>query len=77
MSVARFIADQRTKFRVPHAVTCRVLQVSPAWFSKRAGRAEESDGPHTDTDRRRAELAPEVGVRGACDAAVGRKRDIW
>ena len=34
MSVARFIADQRTFYRVPHAFTCRVLAVSPSWFYK-------------------------------------------
>ncbi len=34
MSVARFIADQRTFYRVPHAFTCRVLCVSEAWFYK-------------------------------------------
>jgi len=34
VSVARFIADQRTFYRVPHAFTCRVLAVSPSWFYK-------------------------------------------
>lgn len=34
MSVARFIADQRTFYRVPHAFSCRVLAVSEAWFYK-------------------------------------------
>ncbi len=34
MSVARFIADQRTFYRVPHAFSCRVLSVSPSWFYK-------------------------------------------
>ncbi|TVS74408.1 IS3 family transposase, partial [Mycobacterium helveticum] len=69
MSVARFIADQRTKYRVPHAVTCRVLQVSLAWFSKWLGRAEDPDGLHTDTDRRRAEL--DVAVAKAFAKAKG------
>jgi putative transposase len=32
--VARFIADQRTMYRVPHAFTCRALQVSESWFYK-------------------------------------------
>ena len=30
MSVARFIADQRTNYRVPHTVTCLLLGVSLA-----------------------------------------------
>ena len=34
MSVARFIADQRTKYGVPHAFSCRLLEVSEAWFYK-------------------------------------------
>ena len=34
MSVARFIADQRTKYRVPHAFSCRLLGVSESWFYK-------------------------------------------
>jgi len=34
VSVARFIADQGTFYRVPHAFTCRVLAVSEAWFYK-------------------------------------------
>jgi len=34
VSVARFIADQRTFYRVPHAFTCRVLALSEAWFYK-------------------------------------------
>jgi hypothetical protein len=34
VSVARFIADQRTFYAVPHAVSCRLLEVSEAWFYK-------------------------------------------
>ena len=39
MSVARFIADQRTNYRVPHTFTCALLGVSLAWFYKWVGRA--------------------------------------
>jgi len=39
VSVARFIADQRTFYRVPHAFCCRVLSVSEAWFYKWRGRS--------------------------------------
>ena len=39
VSVARFIADQRTKHRVPHTLTCALLGVSLAWFYKWLGRA--------------------------------------
>ena len=34
MSVARFIADQRTKYRVPHTITCMLLGVSLSWVYK-------------------------------------------
>ena len=34
MSVARFIADQRNNYRVPHTITCLLLGVSLAWFYK-------------------------------------------
>jgi putative transposase len=35
--VAAFIAAQRADFAVPHAVSCRALGVSPAWFYKWRG----------------------------------------
>lgn len=34
MSVARFIANQRTFYAVPHAFSCRLLGVSESWFYK-------------------------------------------
>ena len=34
MSVARFIADQRTFYRVPVAVCCAILGLSAGWFYK-------------------------------------------
>ena len=34
MSVARFIADQRTFYRVPYAVCCAILGVSASWLYK-------------------------------------------
>ncbi len=55
MSVARFIADQRTKYRVPHTLTCALLGVSLAWFYKWLTRAV-SAGPHTEQAKRRAKL---------------------
>jgi transposase InsO family protein len=32
--VAEFIAAQRAQYQIPHAISCRALQVSPAWFYK-------------------------------------------
>jgi putative transposase len=34
VSVAGFIASQRAQQQIPHAVACRALGVSPAWFYK-------------------------------------------
>ena len=59
MSVARFIADQRTNYLVPHTICCALLGVSLAWFYKwiaRANSPEAATGLHTDRDRRRAEV---------------------
>ena len=61
MSVARFIADQRTMHRVPHTLTCRLLGVSLAWFYKWWLRAL-SGGPHTQQARRRAEVDQAVAL---------------
>jgi hypothetical protein len=54
--VARFIADQRISYRVPHTVVCALLGVSLAWFYTWLGRAAgpgAARGLHTDRDRRR------------------------
>ena len=69
MSVARFIADQRAKYRVPHTITCRLLEVSVSWFYKWITRVGDPDGVHTEIDRRRAEL--DVAVRKAFAEARG------
>ena len=56
MSVARFIADQRTLHRVPHALSCALLGVSESWFYKWVARAAGPGavtGLHTTRDRRR------------------------
>jgi transposase InsO family protein len=68
VSVARFIADQRTKYRVPHVKTCQWLEISLSWFYKWIQRADEP-GPHTPADRRRAEV--DAAVAKAFKAARG------
>ncbi len=65
MSVARFIADQRTNYRVPHTVVCALLGVSVAWFYKWLGRAQGPaavSGLHTPTERRRDTIDRAVRV---------------
>jgi len=61
MSVARFIADQRTMHRVPHAVTCAILGVSVSWFYKWVHREP------TLTEVRRSEL--DAAVKAAFEAS--------
>jgi len=65
VSVARFIADQRTSYRVPHTRTCALLGVSPAWFYKWITRATGVGAPSglfTTRDRRRETLDQAVAV---------------
>jgi hypothetical protein len=65
VSVARFIADQRTNHRVPHTLTCLLLGVSLAWFykwSKRVNSPGAANGLHTSRDRRRDTIDRAVKV---------------
>jgi putative transposase len=65
VSVARFIADQRSSYRVPHTMTCTLLGVSLAWFYKWLGRASgpsAASGLHTPRDRRRDTIDGAVRV---------------
>ena len=68
MTVARFIADQRTLHRVPHAACCRLLGVSESWFYKWAGRV--ADGTLTPSEQHRGALDEAVAV--AFQAANGK-----
>jgi hypothetical protein len=63
VSVARFVADQRTLYRVPVAFTCALLGVSVSWFYKWRDRAP------TKTEKRRARL--DAAVARAFTAARG------
>jgi putative transposase len=56
VSVARFIADQRTNYRVPHTITCALLGVSLSWFYKWISRTP------TPTQQRRAEVDAAVAT---------------
>jgi putative transposase len=56
VSVARFIADQRTNYRVPHTTTCALLGVSLSWFYKWVHRAP------TPTEQRRAQVDEAVAA---------------
>ena len=63
MSVARFIADQRTNYRVPHTVCCLLLGVSLSWFYKWITRTP------TPAEQRRSQL--DTAVAEAFVAARG------
>ncbi|BEK91123.1 IS3 family transposase [Nocardia seriolae] len=55
MSVAGFIAAQRTEHGVPHAVSCLALEVSESWFYK------WNDREPTQRQQRREELTAAIG----------------
>jgi putative transposase len=81
VSLAVFIADQRTSHHVPHAVTCRALAVSESWYYKWRQR------PHrlTSSEQRRAELDAAVaevfeaahGLHGSPRVLVDLRADGW
>jgi putative transposase len=54
LSVAGFIASQRTDHGVPHALACRALGVAESWFYK------WRDRPPTARERRRVDLDAKV-----------------
>lgn len=63
MTVASFIASQRTEHGVAHAKCCRWLGVSESWFYK------WRDRPPTPRQERRAEI--DVAVQAAFDDSGG------
>lgn len=63
MSLAAFVAAQRTEYGVPHAVTCRVLELSESWFYKWRQR------PPTPQQLRRAEV--DAKVKASFEASGG------
>ena len=64
MSVASFVAAQRTDHGVPHVICCRAVGVSTSWFYKWRQR-----GP-TPRQQRRHDL--DAAVRQSFDASEGR-----
>ena len=65
MSVARFIADQRTLYAVPVATVCALLGISISWFYKwieRATSPSASSGLFTARDLRRDTLDRAVRI---------------
>ena len=88
MSVARFIAEQRTNYRVPHTVTCLLLGVSLAWCYKwltRATGPSATNGLHTPRDRRRdtvdravrAMFVKKRGLHGSPRLVHDLREDGW
>lgn len=63
MSVASFVAAQRAEHGVPHALTCRALEVSESWFYK------WRDRPPTPRQKRRARL--DEAVKRSFDESEG------
>jgi len=63
MSVALFIVSQRTDHGVPHALSCRALEVSESWCYK------WRDRPPTPRQQRRVEL--DTAVKASFDESGG------
>ncbi|GAB3814813.1 hypothetical protein GCM10027605_60910 [Micromonospora zhanjiangensis] len=63
MSVAGFVAAQRTEHAVPHAVTCRALGLSESWFYKWRDREP--------TTRQTRRDALDEAIRACFDASGG------
>jgi putative transposase len=66
MTVASFIACQRTDHGVPHVISCRALAVSQSWFYK------WKDRPPTPRQQRRVRL--DAAVRASFEASGGNPR---
>ncbi len=79
MSVARFIPDQRTMYRVPHTLTCLLLGVSLSWFYKWITRTP------TPSEQRRGRLDAAVaaafkkarGLHGSPRLHVDLREAVW
>lgn len=76
MMVAGFVADQRTMFRVPHAVSCRLLGVSQAWFYKWNDRARTGALTVSERRRRRLDQAVAAAFKDA-EGKHGSPRLVW
>jgi hypothetical protein len=68
--VAAFIAAQRDRHRIPHAVSCRALGISQSWYYKWSSHARAGTLPPRAA--RRARLAAEV--RRLFEAYEGKPR---
>lgn len=63
MTVASFIASQRTEHGIPHALSCRALEVSESWLYEWLAR-----GP---SDRERRRDALDAAVKESFEASEG------
>ena len=85
MSVARFIADQRTSYAVPVALTCALLGISISWFYKWWQRALSASHLYTTRDLRRDTLDRAVrvmfvkqrGLHGSPRLVADLREDGW
>ena len=85
MSVARFIADQRTNYAVPVALTCALLGISISWFYKWWQRALSPCHLYTTRDLRRDTIDRAVkvmfvkqrGLHGSPRLVEDLRQDGW
>ncbi len=79
MSVASFVAAQRTDHGIPHATSCRALGVSESWFYKwrdRAPTVREQRRARLDADVRRSYVASD-GDYGSPRVLADLRADGW
>ncbi|MBP2706930.1 IS3 family transposase [Microbispora sp. RL4-1S] len=79
MSVAAFIASQKTEHDVPHVLTCRVLGVSQAWFYKWRDRAPTARRQRQDRldEAIAARFTASAGTYGSPRIARDLHQDGW
>jgi putative transposase len=64
VSVAGFIATQRAQHQIPHAISCRALEVSQAWFYK--WRHGDPSARHARREQLRIEIARLFAAHKSC-----------
>jgi putative transposase len=77
VTVAAFIADQRTEHGVPHTISCRAVEVSKSWFYKWRRRPQEP----TKREVRRTVLAERIthffAASGGTYGSPRITQDLW
>jgi putative transposase len=79
VSVAAFIASQKTEYDVPHALTCQALGVSQSWFYKWRSRVPTAREQRRDRldEAITAAFVASAGTYGSPRIARDLEHDGW